>query len=139
MAGEFEIEDIGFAVAEVDALTLDLDGPASQDKADTFEVAAGPAVSQAGDLWLLGEHRLLCGSALDPATYRTLMGQDKASAVFTDPPYNAPISTTSIRWVWERWAFPFSSPHARFWACSVRSGRPLAPLWDSSSPLSLRH
>jgi DNA modification methylase len=91
MALDFEIEDVGFAVAEMDALTLDLDGSASQDKADTFAVGPGPAVSQVGDLWLLGDHRLVCGSALDPATYATLMGKDKAAAVFTDPPYNVPI------------------------------------------------
>jgi len=89
MAQGFQVEDIGFAVSEIDVLTLDLD--ASQDKADTFAVADGTSVSQAGDLWLLGDHRLVCASALDPAAYATLMGQDKSAVVFTDPPYNVPI------------------------------------------------
>jgi DNA modification methylase len=39
----------------------------------------------------LGPHRLYCGSALDERTYGVLLGEDRAAAVFTDPPYNVPI------------------------------------------------
>jgi hypothetical protein len=41
---------------------------------------------QIGDLWMLGRHRLLCGSALDVAAFAALMGEERASAVITDPP-----------------------------------------------------
>ena len=44
-----------------------------------------------GDLWLLGRHRLLCGSALDTPAFAALMGEERAAMVFTDPPYNVPI------------------------------------------------
>ena len=47
-----------------------------------------PAVSALGDLWKLGPHLLLCGSALEEASYAKLLGEERAQMVFTDPPYN---------------------------------------------------
>ncbi len=41
-----------------------------------------------GDLYQLGEHRLLCGDALDPENIKKLMGPDKAHMIYCDPPYN---------------------------------------------------
>jgi hypothetical protein len=55
-------------------------------------VLAGPAISKIGDQWLLGRHRLLCGSALDTAAFAALLGEKRAAVVFTDPPYNVPIN-----------------------------------------------
>src|SRR5204862_6206791 len=52
---------------------------------------AGPPVSKIGDLWLLGRHRLLCGSALDTFAFTALMGQEHAATVFADPPYNVEV------------------------------------------------
>ena len=43
------------------------------------------------DVWQLGAHRLICGDALEPGVVATLMGDEQARMVFTDPPYNAPI------------------------------------------------
>ena len=40
-----------------------------------------------GDLWQLGRHRLICGSALDGKTIELLMNGERAEMVFTDPPY----------------------------------------------------
>jgi DNA modification methylase len=51
----------------------------------------GPARCRPGDLWQLGPHRLICGSALDRDTVAALMGGERAQMVFTDPPYNVPI------------------------------------------------
>ncbi len=80
----------GFETAEID---LALAGPAQ--KAITEKpvppVASGPAVSQPGDVWLLGEHRLLCGDATDAGAYESVMDGQRAQMVFTDPPYNVPI------------------------------------------------
>ena len=44
-----------------------------------------------GDVWQLGAHRLICGDALDPNVMATLMRDEQARMVFTDPPYNVPI------------------------------------------------
>jgi DNA modification methylase len=51
----------------------------------------GPVVSQPGDLWQLGPHRLFCGSALEPQSYEQLLGAERVQMVFTDAPYNVPI------------------------------------------------
>ena len=56
------------------------------------ETESGPPVSQGGDLWLLGHHRLLCGSALDEAAFDTVMAGEVAAMAFTDPPFNVPIA-----------------------------------------------
>ncbi len=84
----FDIDLTGFEPAEVDLLMDDL---AEEKAADSVPVYPKDSVSQAGDLWVLGKHRLLCGDARDAASYRRLMGTEKAEFVFTDPPYNVPI------------------------------------------------
>ena len=88
---DFDIEATGFDLGEIDFRIESLLAPASEPTEPPIPVVSGPAVSQAGDLWLLGEHRVLCGSALDAASYRALMGTEKAAVVFMDPPYNVPI------------------------------------------------
>jgi DNA modification methylase len=50
-----------------------------------------PVVTKPGDLWQLGPHRLLCGSALEPASYTALLGDERAQMAFSDPPYNVKI------------------------------------------------
>ena len=68
------------------------EGEPAADPADADpEPTLGPPVSKPGDLWLLGEHRVLCGSVLDMAALQTLMGVERAAMAFTDPPYNVPI------------------------------------------------
>ena len=49
-------------------------------------------ITRPGDLWILGEHRLLCGDALHAESYARVLGADKAEMVFADPPYNVPIA-----------------------------------------------
>jgi DNA modification methylase len=91
---DFDIEVTGFEMGEIDLLIHSLEGTptAGSDPADILpEVSAAPPVSKLGDWWLLGRHRVLCGSALDPEAFTALMGEDRAAMVFTDPPYNVPI------------------------------------------------
>lgn len=87
----FDVEVTGFGTAEIDLL---IDGEASRDKPDRSDLIPAiqaQAVSRPGDLWILGEHRLLCGDARDPSSFAEVMGEDQARLVFTDPPYNVPI------------------------------------------------
>jgi DNA modification methylase len=88
---DFDIEAIGFELPELDFRIQSLDASDATDRADEFEPMTGPPVSVAGDLWLLGPHRLFCGNALESAAYATLIEAEKATAVFTDPPYNVKI------------------------------------------------
>lgn len=87
---DFSIETIGFETAEIDLILGD---EAVCDDADRGipPVSNGPSVTEPGDLWIMGEHRLYCGDALDFASYAALLEGEKAAAVFTDPPYNVPV------------------------------------------------
>jgi DNA modification methylase len=90
---DFSIEATGFEIGEIDlrieGLTPESDG---EDPADALPVVrAERAISRAGDLWLLGRHRVYCGDALDEAAYAALMQGEQAAMVITDPPYNVPI------------------------------------------------
>ena len=49
-------------------------------------------VSCLGDLWTIGDHRLICGNARDPAAYRQLLSDERAQMIFTDPPYGGSIA-----------------------------------------------
>lgn len=89
---DFNVELSGFLTGEADII---IDGPENKkktDPADTLpEMPDGPAVSKIDDIWLLGEHRVLCGDATEPLSYARLMDNKFAQMVFTDPPYNVPI------------------------------------------------
>lgn len=89
---DFDIEVTGFEPAEIDlrieSLNLDVD---ESEPADVLLEMTGEPVSHFGDVWTLGRHRLLCGDALNPVAYTTLMRGKKADMVFTDPPYNVKI------------------------------------------------
>ncbi len=51
-----------------------------------------PAITKLGDCWTIGDHRLICGDALNDATYKQLLGRERADLVITDPPYNRKIN-----------------------------------------------
>lgn len=90
---DFDIGVLGFSIPEIDGLIEDL-APEDDDNPvddDLPEIADGFAVTRLGDVWQLGPHRLICGDALEPATYKALLGCERAQMVFTDPPYNVPI------------------------------------------------
>lgn len=89
----FDVTVTGFETAEVDLLIGEV-GQTQPEEADNVPEIdrSKPAISCPGDLWRIGDHFLLCGDALDKASYRTLLGSKKAQMVFTDPPYNVPIA-----------------------------------------------
>jgi DNA modification methylase len=90
---DFDIGVIGFETAEIDILLDGAPEPIVVDPADATLASAmtGPAVTCPGDLWILGEHRILCADALRPESYTRLMGEERARLIFTDPPYNVPV------------------------------------------------
>src|SRR6266404_55595 len=91
---DFRLEVTGFEMGEIDLRIASLEDTPAQDAdpADVLpEVAVGLPVSKLGEVWVLGRHRILCGNALDPQAFTALMGEQRATMVFTDPPYNVPI------------------------------------------------
>lgn len=59
-----------------------------EDDDDIPDIEEGKDKTSAGDLIVLGEHRLLCGDSTDKSNIERLMGREKADMVFTSPPYN---------------------------------------------------
>lgn len=85
----------GFEVPEIDLLieAVAEEARTSTDGADRLiEPASGPAISQVGDVWCIGEHRLICADSTKEETYGRLLDGKKAQMVFSDPPYNVPIA-----------------------------------------------
>ena len=87
---DLDLSITGFDLGEIDLIIDAADGPAPEDVVPSID--AGSSVSRLGDLWVLGEHRLFCGSALEAASYAALMAGERAAMVFTDPPFNVKIS-----------------------------------------------
>jgi DNA modification methylase len=83
----FEAREIDVILAHTDDAKREAAGPEDE----IPEPQAGPTVSQPADIWLMGNHRLICGDALDHVAYERLLDGEKADFVFTDPPYNVRI------------------------------------------------
>lgn len=92
---DFELEVTEFNLPGID-FALDSASEASPEDSnapeDAVPEAVGPAVSSAGDLSLLGRHRLQCGNTRDPEAMAKLMEGKRADLFFTDPPYNVAIN-----------------------------------------------
>ncbi|QGN56546.1 DNA methylase N-4 [Novosphingobium sp. Gsoil 351] len=90
---EAPVEILGWDTAEIDLI---LDAPAYQehtcDPADEIVEPPSIPVSSLGDLWLMGPHRLLCGSSLDGQNWVRLMDGQTGAMVFTDAPFNLPVN-----------------------------------------------
>jgi len=84
---DFDMGATGFKDKDLEELLADL-RPSQTGAIDDDAVPENAAaVCEYGDLWQLGEHRLLCGDSTDVENYKKLMGGAKCQMVFTDPPY----------------------------------------------------
>lgn len=86
----FELELTGFSTSEIDLLYPQRRKEEALEKLPELVAKATPGVER-GDLWLLGQHRLLCGDSRKPESFMALMGDERARMVFSDPPYNVRI------------------------------------------------
>jgi DNA modification methylase len=77
----------GFSTEEIEAMLSDLAEPTEIDEDEAPEPPVDP-ITKLGDLWILGEHRVLCGDSTKAENVARLMGGRRADMVFTDPPYN---------------------------------------------------
>jgi len=81
------LEDTGFTAEEL-AEVKRAAGTQMEVKEDEVPEAPEKPTSKAGDIWVMGEHRLLCGDSTEPESYTRLMRGSKADLLLTDPPYN---------------------------------------------------
>lgn len=84
--GSFDINLTGFSDSELKKL-IDYDGLSGSTKEDDVPEIPKKSIVQLGDLWQLGNHRLLCSSSTELKNVEKLMNSEKASLVSTDPPY----------------------------------------------------
>ena len=100
LSGESEVDLslTGFGEDEVKTLLRKLDGREKRGRIEDFDIDAvldelekGAAGTQSGDLWQLGEHRLLCGDATNADDVARLLDGTPAAMAFTDPPYNVAL------------------------------------------------
>jgi len=83
--GDLDMEITGFGMDEIALMMEDAHPEVTEDEVPEVPV---DAITKLGDLWLLGEHRLLCGDATKTEDVERLMSGEKAQLLFTDPPYN---------------------------------------------------
>jgi len=81
--GDLDMEVTGFAMDEI-AEMMESVHPIEEDEVPEVPV---DAITKLGDLWLLGEHRVLCGDSTKAEDVSRLMNGEKADMMFTDPPY----------------------------------------------------
>ena len=86
-AEDFDLSLIGFDDAELDALLSGLDEETDTEGEDDIPEPPEDPVSRPGDLWTLGNHRLLCGDATVATDVERLLGTVKPLLMVTDPPY----------------------------------------------------
>ena len=91
----FDLSLTGF---DADALADLLAGEETSTEGQTDEDSvpdAGPSITRPGDVWICGNHRVICGDSTDASTYDALMAGEIADMVFTDPPYNVDYANTA--------------------------------------------
>src|SRR5579862_2152352 len=87
---EFDLDLTGFSSLELDELLRD---PITEERADEAPPLPETATSQLGDLWLLGEHRVLCGDATSAEAVARLLNGRKPLLMVTDPPYGVNLDS----------------------------------------------
>jgi DNA modification methylase len=84
----FSDEELADLLGDIEEAELaDEDSPIGEPVDEDMPEAPVTPVSQPGDIWQLGVHRLICGDSTDPSVIATLMAGDQASLCFTSPPY----------------------------------------------------
>jgi DNA modification methylase len=105
-----DLEITGFEIPEIDRLVIS--GEAGDEiEPVSYEPPAKP-VTRPGDLWVCGDHVLLCANSLEAVSWDTLMAGERAQACFTDPPYNVRVR-----------GHVSSKPHAEFAMASGEMSR----------------
>jgi DNA modification methylase len=138
---DFDLEAIGFEMPEIDLRIQSLGELDEQEEpADSTSAADEPVVSIVGDVWQLGSHRIACGSALEPATYETLLQGERAAVVFTDPPYNVPIAGhVGGKGAIQHHEFPMASGEMSRSEFTTFLGQALAAMKSAVSPGALMY
>jgi len=89
----FDLDLIGFEDQELEKLFENLYESDEQKEEDIPGIEENP-ISKSGDIWLLGDHKLICGDSTKQEIYNQLLENELADMTFTDPPYNVDYGNT---------------------------------------------
>lgn len=93
---DFDVSLTGFDDQEIESLfRADTEGGVKDDDFDVNEELQKPNITKPGDIWHLGNHRLICGDSTKAETYDNLLCGTKVNLVVTDPPYNVNYEGTA--------------------------------------------
>ena len=84
-----DLQISGFEMAEIDR-RLCASAADEEDEIPRINQRSSP-FTKPGDIWVLDQHRIICGDALQAETYSRLLENERAQMIFTDPPWNVPI------------------------------------------------
>lgn len=89
---DFSLGITGFDMGDIDLILEGKEAKADPKANNIPFIPDNEVVTREGDIWILGEHRIICGNSLQKETLSQLMEDKKANMVFTDPPYNVKIN-----------------------------------------------
>jgi len=93
LESDYDLEYTGFSDAELEDMGFDMNLESFVDEPQTDEdvipeMTEDPPISKMGDVWILGNHRLVCGDSTSIDDVEKLMNNERADMIFTDPPWN---------------------------------------------------
>ena len=89
---DFSLGITGFDMGDIDLILEGKEAKADPKANNIPFIPDNEVVTREGDIWILGEHRIICGNSLQKETLSQLIEDKKADMVFTDPPYNVKIN-----------------------------------------------
>lgn len=134
-----DAEGLGFgedAMADLEAaVAAESAGKEKRADADDVPELRKAPRSRLGDVWLLGDHRVICGDATESATYEALLGSDRADVMWTDPPYGVEYvgKTKEALRIQNDGAAGLAALLADAFPCAVAALRPGAPVYIAHS------
>lgn len=91
---DFDLDLIGFEDQELEKIFSSLYNKDEDQESEEIPESPENPISQSGDVWILGNHKLICGDSCDEKTYSSLLENELADMLFTDPPYNVDYGNT---------------------------------------------
>lgn len=92
ICNDFDITITGFEDVEIDVLTNPNETKTADEQLNKIPyIPENEIVSKIGDIWIMGNHRIICGNSLESDTFQNLMGDKVADMILTDPPFNVKI------------------------------------------------
>ena len=85
---DFNLDLIGFEDQELEKIFANLYEKENEQETEEIPEPQEKPISKSGDVWILGKHKVICGDSCKEETYQSLLENELADMLFTDPPYN---------------------------------------------------